>query len=103
MEYLSKRNSNGVRNNKDNSNKNWQSGLHKPMPNWERKMRQRIRKKGKIMAYDLAMVFHSGILPHGDMPTNAGQFVENFGTFITLMRLEESEKEKEAVASSKNG
>ena len=38
-------------------------GLYKPMPAWERKLRQRLRTKGRILAHLLGMLSFAGIYP----------------------------------------
>jgi len=37
--------------------------LHKPMPAWERKLRQRLRTKGRILAHLLGMLSLAGVYP----------------------------------------
>ena len=38
-------------------------GLYKPMPAWERKLRQRLRSKGRILAHLLGMLSFAGVYP----------------------------------------
>lgn len=54
----------------------WTRGLKHPMPDAERKRRQRIRKKAIIMAHDLVLVYYAGILPFKNLPKTAKELVE---------------------------
>jgi len=61
--------------------------LYKPMPAWERKLRQRLRTKGRILAHLLGMLSFAGVYP--DYKKRIGETAEDIisAWWIVIPRL----------------
>jgi hypothetical protein len=67
LEYvkrLVKRNGELIKSKHPDAHRLFYKGLEEPMGAAERKLRQRIRRKAFMMAFDLASVYAAGILPY---------------------------------------
>ncbi len=54
--------------------KEWEDEFHKgyehPMSNRERQIRYRLRKKATLLALELNLIYHAGLLSHGESSTS---------------------------------
>jgi hypothetical protein len=63
IDALIRRNSSLIKGKHPEAHKIFYQPIERPMTARERKMRQRIRRKALIMAFDLARIYAAGILP----------------------------------------